>query len=1033
MKAWAGLGVLLLAFGNGAGAAPLAGCEGVAPAAAGPASPVAIDAWLRAEPQRALAAACAAAPAAPAADQPGLQAQVADALYGLSRLPQAQAALQALAARVVDDTEAPGWRAQWHGVAARIAFDETDYDAAARHFDRAAELLRQAGLQRTRLMAVMLLGQAQGLKLTRDLDGAERRAGDAEALLRSLGLARSLDMGDVLNARSMIAYARQDLPGTARWAQAEIDLARDMGRGDDPELLHSYATLGGVLSQLGRHADADAALQQGLALIARHPDAEPSGQLGIYTNQAMLYLDQGRHDAALEPAQRAVERAEQLYGPASPRLLTPLMARGQVQLRAARYGGAGTDLQRALDIAEHHRASVGPLRAPRLRDLLATLYTQLGDLERARAIVEAGLADQRTDDAQFGYWRGRLLRRRALLALREGGDAQADAWLGEARTLIGAVVGDANPYVTQLVSERCVAQVRLGGLAPACDELRARLEGLSSAAPAYRFQAHAALAREQAARGDSAAALQHHLAALAAAEADGAADPRWAALDALAQHLRSRGERGVAVLFGKQALSAIEALRREAAAALMASERGFMVDKIAVYRRVADWLAEDGRLPEAVQTLRLLKEEEFRDFVQRQRGLDDVLAADTLTDAERRLLDRWPPWMDATGLGAEREADWARRAAAALPELATPPQALRLPGWRAAQPARPGELVVHAVEGPEHLTLMFESVRGVQSLRMPWDRVQSASDIGRLLAALGTSSAGAGDAVPLLAQLHRQLGAPIEAAARQAGARRIVLAFDGALRYVPLAALADGAAPLGARYTVVQRAAARPLAAPALVRSPTVVAMGVSRPMPGQPALPGVAREVCAIVDGPVQGLAAGDGECPAHGGIVPGTGWLNDRFTWQRLAHSAAAGDGRGLLHVGTHFDLRPGNIGRSTLLLGDGSRVALDTLSQLDFTGQALVTLSACETGLGGGTAADGREVEGLNLLILRRGARAVLATLWRVDDDSTSFLMRAFYRELARTDAAEALRRAQAAVRAQPRWAQPSHWAAFYVTTR
>lgn len=1029
------LGLLLAAR---VAAAPLPGCDtAVATAAADlPATPAAIDAVLRAEPERALAAACAAWPQAAPADQPWLQVQAADALYEMSRLPPAQAALQALQARVADDAESPGWRAHWHTVAARIAFDETEYDAAARHFDSAAELLRRAGLQRTRLAALVMLGQSQIRKLARDLEGAERLAAEAESLLNELGLGLSMDMGDVLNARTMVAYARQDLPGTARLAQAEIDLARAIGRGDDPELLHGYATLGAVLSQLGRFAEADAALQQGLALIARHPEAEPSGQLGIYTNLAMLYLDQGRHDAALDPAQRAVERAEQLYGRDSPRLLTPLMARGQVQLRAARYASAGADLQRALVIADAHRASVGPLRAPRLRDLLASLYIQLGDLDRARQVAEAGLAEQRSEDAQFGYWRGRLLRRRALVALREGGDAQAEAWLAEAwlaeaRPLIAAAVGDANPYVTQLVSERCVAQVRLGGEAPACDELRARLQGLADAAPAYRFHAHAALAQQQAARGDASAALQHHLAALAAAERDGAADPRWAALDALAQHLRAHGEPQLAVLFGKQALGAIEALRREAAAAMTAAERGFLVDKVAVYRRVADWLAEDGRLPEALQTLRLLKEEEFRDFVQHQRALDEGggpgTMASTLTEQEQWLLQRWPALKPGAADGADGETEWTVRAAAALPALsaATPPRA---GAERAAAPgARPGELVVYALEAPRHLTLVFESTQGVQAQRLAWDRARAAVEIGRLLAALGR-----GDPAPeALAALHRQVGEPIERAARRSGARRIVLAFDGALRYVPLAALADGGPPLGERYTVVHRVVARSAAHAGSMAPPELVAMGVSQPTPGQPGLPGVAREVCAIVDGPVHGLAAADGACAPPRGIVRGSGWLNDSFTWQRLADAAAGGSG--LLHVGTHFDLRPGNIGRSTLLLGDGSRVALDALAQLDFSGQELVTLSACETGLGGGTAADGREVEGLNLLILRRGARAVLATLWRVDDESTSVLMRAFYRELKRTDAAEALRRAQAQVRAQARWAVPAHWAAFYVTTR
>ena len=70
---------------------------------------------------------------------------------------------------------------------------------------------------------------------------------------------------------------------------------------------------------------------------------------------------------------------------------------------------------------------------------------------------------------------------------------------------------------------------------------------------------------------------------------------------------------------------------------------------------------------------------------------------------------------------------------------------------------------------------------------------------------------------------------------------------------------------------------------------------------------------------------------------------------------------------------------------------------------------------------------------MMVARRGARSVLASLWPVDDASTGRLMEVFYSELRRVDAAEALRRAQAAVRdtAGGQWAAPRYWAGFYLT--
>lgn len=1010
------------------------GCEGVARADGLPHRPAAIDAHLRAEPAVALQAACSAWPAAPAADRRWLQAIVADALYTQSRTDAARSALQPLQAALDDEREPAAWRAHAHLVIARMAFDETEHAEAARHFEHALALLRSVGLDRTRLGALALLGLSAERRLQHDLPAAERLNAEAAALLADIGLAKSLDMADALNGRAMLAYERQDLPEAARLSRAELDLSRELGHGDDPELLHGHASLGAVLSQLQRFDEAETALTQGLAIIERHPDEEPSGQLGVLTNLAMLYVDQGRHELAQRPAALAVQRAEQWYGPDSPRLLTPLLARGSVALRGARYAAAQADLQRALQLAERHRASVGPLRSLRLRDLLAALHTQLGDPDTARALVDGGL-DEAGTDPMLGYWRGRLRVRQALLDARAGRHEAAEAALGEARALIGPVIGDGHAYVTHLVAERCEAQLQQRAAAvPDCVELRSRLPALATLAPVFRFRAHAVLAHQATLAGDTEAALQHHLAALAAAEADGAADPRWPALDALAQHLRAQGRRSLAIFFGKQALTAIEALRRDAGAALASSERGFLVDKVAVYRRVADWLAEDGRLPEALQTLQLLKEEEFLEFLQRRSTPGGSAAALALTERERALLERWPQLQRVAPGAGESEADWAERAGKALrdwsvAEAAPPDTASPHPG---GSPLARDEIAVHALSTASHLTLLFESRSGLSVRRIAWDRASVGREIGQLLAALGRGETAR---EPLQA-MYKRLGAPIDQAARAAGARRVRLDVDGLLRYVPMAALHDGHQALGERYTFVHRvAAAEPArtgaASPAAV---PLVAVGVSRPLPGQPALPGVAREVCAIVDGPVLGLADGEPACGPQRGIVPGQGFLNERFTWQRLADTLdSARETGALLHVGTHFDLRPGHIGRSSLLLGDGTRLTLDTLAQLDFQGQALVTLSACETGLGGGTGADGREVEGLNVLLLRRGARAVLATLWRVEDASTSVLMRAFYRELAGREPAEALRRAQAALRRDPRWAAPFHWAAFYVTDR
>jgi CHAT domain-containing protein/Flp pilus assembly protein TadD len=91
-------------------------------------------------------------------------------------------------------------------------------------------------------------------------------------------------------------------------------------------------------------------------------------------------------------------------------------------------------------------------------------------------------------------------------------------------------------------------------------------------------------------------------------------------------------------------------------------------------------------------------------------------------------------------------------------------------------------------------------------------------------------------------------------------------------------------------------------------------------------------------------------------------------------------------------------------------------------------LIVLSACETGLG-------EEVKGEGLVGLTRGfmyagSPRVVVSLWSVDDEATSQLMVRFYKKMLQDGLkpAAALRAAQLEMWQQQRWQAPYYWAAF-----
>lgn len=318
-------------------------------------------------------------------------------------------------------------------------------------------------------------------------------------------------------------------------------------------------------------------------------------------------------------------------------------------------------------------------------------------------------------------------------------------------------------------------------------------------------------------------------------------------------------------------------------------------------------------------------------------------------------------------------------------------------------------------------------------------------------------------------------------AAAELKRKRLLIVTDGALAYIPFAALplpGDSATPLIADHEIVNLPSASTLAVLRQQeggRAPAPQAVAVladpvfSRDDP-RVIRSRLGRELLAtdsaLRAAPPQGYDAFEADLPAHllqrsiGDVKPAGRLRLNRLPYTRQEAQAIASSvptGQGLqaldfqasrstairpdlaqyriVHFATHglLDSRHPELSGLVLSLVDeygqpqNGFLELQDIYNLNLAAD-LVVLSACETALG--KEVDGEGLVGLTRGFMYAGASRVMASLWRVDDEATAELMKKFYAGILQEGKtpAEALREAQRWMQRQTKWREPYYWAGF-----
>lgn len=733
-----------------------------------------------------------------------------------------------------------------------------------------------------------------------------------------------------------------------------LALRERLGRQAEPEYAHALFRVGVLQWARSRFDLAEPTLLKCREVAERHGGRESANYAYCQHWLGVVYNELGRYAEAEQALRDSAAIRERVRGADHPETAYALFTLGSVYISLADWNRAEQENLRALKIREAAFGSCGRL--------VGDSFNSLGFIYRESA-------------------RPAL----AVPAYRRALDIRS-SWLGPEDPLVAQSMSNLGLALTDLARHpeaRALLEKSL--------EIRDRTLG-----PVHHRTVIGVWNLTQSRRAEQRLAESAPLLERGLYGAFVAGDPKlvWRFQDAWRAYYQQQGEPALAILWGKLAVNTIQTLRTRLTAIERALQRSFLEDKTSVYRDLADLLIEQGRLAEAQQVLGMLKEEEFFDFISRSEAGDPRTRTIELLPHERD----WGARLDALQAKPDREAlarylADARAAFGKLNLIASDAAGAgegRAALQRLLRALGDGSVMLHFVVGGDRLNIILTTATSQTARQIPMQAGEFNRQIERLRRVLRSPGT---NPLPAAQDLYRTLIGPVTAELDQVGARTLMLYLDGALRYIPMAALHDGKQYLAERYALaVYTEVARDNLTLAPRPDRTLAGLGLTRAIEEHSALPAVKAELQGIGD------------------ILTAELYFDQSFSAARLRASLF----HPLVHVASHFVFRPGTEASSFLLLGDGDKLTLARIrdEKFDFSSVDLLTLSACDTGVGSGRDSQGQEVEGLGALVQRQGARGVIATLWPVADHSTAQFMQNLYRLRERTglNKAEALRQAQ-----------------------
>ena len=832
--------------------------------------------------------------------------------------------------------------------------------------------------------------------------------------------------------------------GLAAWRLGDYETARREGElsleqkrriGLDAELSRSFNALGLLAWQQGRLR---AALQHfDSAIVSARRHADVAGAARAASNVPLVLVELGDFDGARRGFDVALASARAIE---DERMQGNLLA--NVAMLDIRLGQPDSALPRLREARRHYASIDYPTGEANALGQLATAWSELGDLQRAMAVADSGLAIARSKglrqevaaalevvaDLHFQAGNPRLALNRLIEA--DSIDAALGLAIEHGRNLrrVSSILAELGemPAAVARAREALAAHAAIGARADVAHDRLQLAQTLARSGDARGAAAIADTAWNEA-RAIGGPAILREAAVVRARIALDSRDPKraldaiarvggsdvqsdWRLDDLRAEALVALGRLDDARRAAEKATAALHREHRSLGSGLLRSAH--LGSRTAAFSRlVAIHLA----LRDTAAAFQVAASVPGRSLVDRSAGAAGA-APDVARAAERegllrriQALERAHGDLEGETGHDEERASLARALTAA--RSAYEDQIARdaassgaRSGGAAALPARSigdqladDEALLLFLSGPQRLDVFVVRPGLVMHRSTPVSSSALAQRV-RLVRQVLETSLGASDTAAL-SSMHDLLMRPMLDSRVLDGVARLTLVPHGALGALPFAALRNRAT---GRYLIegfVLRHAPSVAALARDGRDPSPSGVHVFVPLAD--SLPGSRREARAVQR------------------LLPSAVVRTGARSTEPDVRSALAAGAR--VHIASHGRHNPQNPLFSRVIVGrlregesrNDGRLEVHEILGLRTT-SALVFLSGCETGLGaaGATPFATESDEGsLAHAFLLAGARSVVATLWRVNDTAAEGLAVAFYRHLqSRLDSEDALALAQ-----------------------